>query len=157
MRPTHLFRAMAAIALLNLSSVSLARDDARSALWAAARNGDVKAAAAVLDKCADVNSQKEIGVTALWIAAGKDNLEVVELLLKHGADVNARDGIWYQTPLSTAVGSGYTKIVEALLKAGAKDTDEAFLSAVGRGNLAIMRAVLESKKVSAEVLSAALV
>jgi outer membrane protein assembly factor BamB len=97
-----------------------------------------------------------MGITALWIAGGKGNLAVVELLLKHKADPNTRDGIWYQTPLSQATTGGYTDVVTALLKAGAKDADAALIAAAGRGNLAIVEAVLAAGKVRPEVLNAAL-
>ena len=91
---------LAATAVLTLAAATTnAGDDARESLWAAVRNGDAKAAKALLDKGADVNAKNEIGVAALWIAASKGKPEVVELLLGAGADVNARDGIWYETPV----------------------------------------------------------
>src|SRR5262245_20592762 len=80
-----------------------ARNDDREALWAAVRDGDASAVKAQLTKGTNVNTKNEIGVTALWIAASKGKLDVVELLIEHGADVNARDGIWYQTPLSLSL------------------------------------------------------
>src|SRR5262249_46253596 len=95
------------------------RDGERDALLAAGRAGDAKAVAAALDGGADVNGRNEIGVTALWIAAAKDKLDVVETLVRRGADVNARDGIWYSTPLSSAVGGKHLAAAELLIKAGA--------------------------------------
>ena len=96
--------ATAALVLLALAAPAGAADPKRDALWAAVRAGDVKAVQAALDSGADVNARNEYGVTALWIAAGKPKPEVAELLVAKGADVNARDDIWYQTPLSSAVG-----------------------------------------------------
>src|SRR5262245_60481538 len=108
---------LAASLVLAVASASAA-DKKRDTLWAAVRAGDSKAIAAALDGGADVNAKNEIGVTALWIAAGKDKFDVIELLVKRGADVNARDGIWYVTPLSSAVGGRQLKAAELLIKAG---------------------------------------
>src|ERR1700761_6214750 len=95
------------------------KTEAREALWAAVRAGDEKLIVAALDKGADVNAKNEYGITAIWIAASKGKTEVIELLLARGADPSARDGIWYQTPLSYSIDK--PENVKALLKAGAKD------------------------------------
>src|SRR5690348_6937863 len=145
-----------AAALTALMPAPASAGDARDALWAAVRNADVAKVKAALDAGADVNAHNEMGITALWIAGGKENLEIVELLLKRGADPNARDGIWYQTPLSLAAGGGHPDLVTALLKAGAKDADAALVAAAGRGNLAVAEAILAAGKVRPEALSAAL-
>ncbi|MBI3412136.1 MAG: ankyrin repeat domain-containing protein, partial [Planctomycetes bacterium] len=102
MQPILFRLALASVFLL--AATANAGNDARDALWAAVRDGDVKAVKAQLATGTNVNVKNEIGVTALWIAASKGKLEVVETLLEHGADVNARDGIWYQTPLSLSLG-----------------------------------------------------
>jgi outer membrane protein assembly factor BamB len=146
----------ATIPLWSCTLLDGSKADTRAALWAAVRNSDAKSVKDLLDKGADVNAKNEMGVTALWIAAGKGNLEVVETLLKHGADANARDGIWYQTPLSSSVGGGYTEVAKALLRAGARDVDAALLTAAARGNLPLTEALLATNKVQPEVLNAAL-
>ena len=154
LRPIVILAAVAA-----LVPAASAKDTPRDALWAAVRNGDAKAIRAALDGGADVNAKNEIGVTALWIAASKGKLEVVELLLDRGADVNARDGIWYQTPLSLSLGGfgggANADIVKRLLKAGAKDVDAAALTAATRGDVALLRLILETGKVSQDALDAA--
>src|SRR6266851_3191368 len=103
MLPSRWIVVLATGAAVLCSSPAFAKDDARDALWAAVRNGDLKAIEAALDKGADVNAKSEIGITALWIATSKGKLDVIELLVRRGADVNARDGIWYMTPLSQSV------------------------------------------------------
>jgi outer membrane protein assembly factor BamB len=128
----------------------------RDALWAAVRAGDVKAAAAALDRGVAVDARNEINVTALWIASTKGKPEVIELLLARGADPTARDGIWYQTPLTNAVGYGHAEAVKLLLKAGAKDADAAVVRAVSGGNVTILRAVLDGSKPTKDALDAAL-
>src|SRR5207253_2502661 len=111
---------------------------------------------AALDHGADVNAKNEIGVSALWIAAGKDKLDVIELLVRRGADVNARDGIWYQTPLSSSVGGKQLAAAELLIKAGARDVDAALFTAAGQDNEAMVKMILEHAKVSQDALDAAL-
>lgn len=142
--------------LLVVATAHSADVKTREALWAAVRSGDVKAIQDAIDKGADVNAKNEYGVSALWIAAGKGKFEVIETLVKNGADVNTRDDIWYQTPLSSATGANQLKTVELLIKAGAKDTDAAFIAAAGSGNTKMAQAILDLAKVSQETLDAAL-
>src|SRR5262245_5176186 len=123
-----------AASLVLLAPSASAGGKKRDALWSAVRAGDAKAVAAALDGGAGVNARNEMGVSALWIAAGKDKLDVIELLVRRGADVNARDGIWYQTPLSLAVGGKQLAAAECLIKAGAKDVDAALFTAASQGN-----------------------
>ncbi len=150
-------RFLCALGLLSVCwAVSRAVDVKRDALWAAVRNGDVKALQLAIDNGADVNAKNEFGVSALWIAAGKGNLDVIELLVKKGADVNSRDDIWYQTPLSAAAGSLQLKTVQLLIKSGAKDVDAAFLTAVGLGNAKMMQSILDLTKISQDALDAGL-
>src|SRR4051794_35319712 len=138
--------ALAASLLLGLAAAATAADPMRDTLWAAVRAGDVAAARAAVENGADVNARNEYGVSALWIAAGKGNLEVVEFLVGKGADVNARDDIWYQTPLTAAVGGSRVETVRLLVKAGAKDVDAALLAAAAAGKTATVEAVLHSSK-----------
>jgi hypothetical protein len=144
------------MALLVVLAAPAKGNEARESLWAAVRNGDTKAAKALLDKGTDVNAKNEIGITALWIAASKGKPEVVKLLLGAGADVNARDGIWYETPLSQAVTEGNAEVVTALLRAGARDIDAAVIRAAGSGRLAVLRALLDNGKPRRVALDAAL-
>ena len=80
----------------------------------------------------------------------------MKFLVEKGANVNARDDIWYQTPLSSAVGAAQLDTVRFLIKSGAKDVDAAALSAAGMGNVTLLQAILEMSKVSQDTLDAAL-
>jgi outer membrane protein assembly factor BamB len=133
-----------------------AADPKREALWAAVRNGDVKAVQKAIDDGADVNARNEYGVTALWIATGKKNFEVTKLLVDKGADVNARDDIWYQTPLSSASAGGDLKSMELFIAKGAKDVDLALQMAAARADAKMLQSILKNSKVSPDALDAAL-
>jgi outer membrane protein assembly factor BamB len=139
-----------------MAASASAADRKRDALWAAVRAGDARAVAAALDGGAHVNAKNEMGISALWIAAGKDKLDVIELLVRRGADVNARDGIWYQTPLSLSVSGKQLSAAERLIKAGAKDVDTALFTAASQGNEAMVKMILDRSKVSQDALDAAL-
>src|SRR5215211_6389362 len=125
-----------------------AADPKREALWAAVRNGDLKAVQKAIDDGADVNARNEYGVTALWIATGKKNFEVTKLLVDKGADVNARDDIWYQTPLSSASAGGDLRLVELFIGKGAKDVDLALQMAAARADAKMVQSILKASKVS---------
>jgi outer membrane protein assembly factor BamB len=153
---SHRCSSLATLAVLCLPAISIAADDAREALWAAVRNSDIKTIRDLLDKGTEVNARNEIGVTALWVATAKGKLDVVEMLVERGADVNARDGIWYQTPLSNSIGEGQTGIVKLLIRSGARDVDNAIITAAAAGKLAVVEAVLEHGKIKQEALDAAL-
>ena len=135
---------------------SLHAAENKEALWAAARTGDVKTLESLLAKGVDVNASNEIGITALWLAASKGQLGAVKVLLKHKADVNVRDGIWYQTPLSQATSDGKLEMARVLLDAGADDADALLLGAAGRGQLSMVRLLLQKRQVRPDTLSAAL-
>ena len=145
-----------ALFLLLFVAFTKAADPKRDALWAAVRAGDVKAVREAVEKGADVNARNEYGVTALWIAAGKPKLEVVQFLVEKGANVNARDDIWYQTPLSSAVGGGKVEMAKYLIKSGAKDVDAALQTAASFSNATMMQTILDACKVSQDALDAAL-
>src|SRR5262249_22684749 len=115
------------VPLVPVAGMAHPKGNPPEALWAAVRHGDPKAVKALLEKGADVNAKNEIGITALWSAASEAKPEPADLLLGAGGDVNARDEIWYQTPLSLAVGGGQAEIVKRLLRAGAKDIDGAVI------------------------------
>lgn len=148
-------RILIATMLAVLSAQAVLAADSRSALWTAVRGTDVAAVKSALDAGADVNFKNEMGITALWIACGKGKPEIVELLIDRGADVNARDFIWYQTPLSAATGGSHAVAAKTLIKAGARDIEPCFMSAVSRGNLAMTQLLLETGKISPAAINVA--
>src|SRR5438552_9409371 len=120
---------LAATVLILLLTLPLSAAEGPEELWSAARKGDAKAVAGLLDKGVDVNAKTRYGATALWFAAYKGHLEVVQVLLDRKADVNVMDAVWGETPLSIATGQGNAEITSALLTAGARGADAALLDA----------------------------
>ena len=156
--PNHSCRVfLIGLAIFGLATASAtAGNELRDALWAAVRAGDAEALRVALDRGADVNAKNEMGVSALWIAASKGKLDVIQLLVERGADVNVRDGIWYQTPLSLAVGSLHLEVAQFLIKSGAKDVDAALFTAASLKNEAMVQMIIEHGKVGQDALDAAL-
>lgn len=96
-----------------------------TALIPAAERGHVEIVRELLTRTdVDVNHINNLGWTALLEAiilsdGGERHQQIVQLLVDHGADVNLADGNGV-TPLAHARQRGFEKIVEILLKAGAR-------------------------------------
>ncbi|HVJ84341.1 MAG TPA: ankyrin repeat domain-containing protein, partial [Caulifigura sp.] len=85
-----------------------------------ARNGDVEAARAILDRGADLHARDEdICSTPLGWAAKFGQLEMVRFLLSRGAEVNLADDPPWARPLAWAERRGQTGIAELLRQHGA--------------------------------------
>lgn len=102
--------------LLGVSSTDAAV--APASVAEAVKRADRTAIRAMLQKHADVNAPEPDGSTALHWAAYADDAETAELLIRAGANAKTtnRYGV---TPLALASTNGNTKMIEALLKAGA--------------------------------------
>ena len=87
----------------------------------AAWHCQVKAAALLIEKGADVNARGDRDFTALHRAAFTDCVDVVRLLLEKGADMNARDTLYRKgyTALEWAAVRGARRTVRALVEKGA--------------------------------------
>ncbi len=88
-----------------------------TALHFAANNGNIKAAALLVENKADVNSWCCNLGTPLHVAALRDHRDVAEILISHNANVNGLHFI--ASPLYIAVEQGHKDIVELLAIKGA--------------------------------------
>ncbi len=84
----------------------------------AARAGEVRKMAALLEDGADVAAANGSGRTALMIAAYFGNFEVVRMLIAEGADVNTTDKSG-STALLDAAASGHLTVATTLIRRGA--------------------------------------
>ena len=84
--------------------------------------GDGRAIKMLVDKGAETNSRDPQGHTILMLAASSDAIPVdsVKSLIERGAELNAKDPAG-RTALDFAKQRGSTKLVDLLLKAGAKE------------------------------------
>src|SRR5690242_14672151 len=65
--------------------------EGRTALFYAAKDGDVSIAAELIRHGADVNVKDKLEFTALHFAANAYQIEVAKLLIEHGANIDAQD------------------------------------------------------------------
>lgn len=124
--------------------------------WEAARRGDAKLVAALLDKGADVNAKFRYGTTALFKAAERGHTEVVKLLLARGADASIRDTFYGATAMTWALDQKHTAVVEALLEKDPTSVGEVLSTGVGNANEDLVRIALSRGGSSATALTAAL-
>jgi ankyrin repeat protein len=107
-------------------------EDGATAFWRAAQSSDLAVMRLLLDHGADPNIATNIGVTPLQVAAGigwvagithewseDANVETVKLLLSLGNDPNAQAQTG-RTALHGAGHKGATKVIQALVDAGAR-------------------------------------
>jgi ankyrin repeat protein len=96
----------------------LAPASGRPPLVDAARNGNIDALRALVQKGADVNAADADGTTALHWSSYRDEVATADLLIRAGAAINAANDLG-ATPLWTASLNGSETMVRRLLSAGA--------------------------------------
>jgi len=120
---TKASKRMVALLLRRGALVNARNGDGCSALWWAARRGNVEAAQVLVDHGADIDDPSADGTTPLHMAIESHSAVITSLLVRAGAYVNvaARDG---STPLSRAIsysriaGKGdYSRIIAILRSA----------------------------------------
>ncbi|HYH86061.1 MAG TPA: ankyrin repeat domain-containing protein, partial [Pyrinomonadaceae bacterium] len=126
-------------------------------LYEAARKGDAAEVRALLDKGADVNAKFRYGATALFKAAERGHTEVVKVLIERGADVTVRDTFYGATAMTWALNKEHTGVIRAILAKSAEGAGDVLLTGVHSGNAELVSVALESGKLPAETLTAALV
>lgn len=122
-----------------------------SALFRAAKAGDIQLATILLGAGADANgSSSGIELPPLYAAVQAGSLPLVRLLIRHGADVNKsgeRAVAGHRYALTEAAGMGHSHIVQALLKAGANPNmpgEPALDEAIGSRDMATFRLILDA-------------
>ena len=119
LRLTMLKKTTSALLLAFITLIPACRQDVRTELLEAARNGQSERVQSLLDAGADVNTQAPDGFTALKWAVIRGHTDTVQVLVNAGADVNIRDNLG-QSALMLALEEDETQIVELLKQAGAK-------------------------------------
>ena len=150
---------LTALLTLALALTAVAQDPKQALneqLYEAARKGDAAEVKALLDKGADVNAKFRYGATALFKAAERGHTEVVKLLIERGADVTVKDTFYGATALYWATDKGHTGVVRAILAKSADGAGDVLSNGVRSGNVEMVSAALETGKVPAGSLTAAL-
>jgi ankyrin repeat protein len=135
----------------NASATAAGDPDAlgRTALWWAARTGDVERLRALASSVTGIDVPDLDGETPLHAAVRADSVEVVAELLALGADPN-RAAAYGMTPLMLASARGKTVIAGVLLRAGAQPNQRdlfgktALFDASLRGNAALTTLLLDN-------------
>src|SRR5215213_8273163 len=93
----------------------------------------------------------------LYEAARKGDAAEVKAVLDKGADVTVKDTFYGATAISWAMQKGHTGVVRAILAKSTEEAGDVLLTGVGSGNVEMVSAALDTGKVPAEALTAALV
>lgn len=115
----------------------------------AARNGDNRVIASLLDEGVALDMRDERGQTALLIATHANNIEAARLLIEAGADVNAKDAIQDSAYLYAGA-RGHLEILRMTLSHGAdlKSTNRyggtALIPASERGHVETVKTLIEA-------------
>lgn len=149
--------ALLALALTLTAAAQDAKQALNEQLYEAARKGDAAEVKAALDRGADVNAKFRYGATALFKAAERGHTEVVKLLIERGVDVTVKDTFYGATAISWALNKGHKGVVRAILAKSAEDAGDVLLTGARSGDAELVSAALETGKVPAATLTAALV
>jgi ankyrin repeat protein len=120
----------------------------RDALRAASVKGHLDIVQGLIEKGANVNTQRQHSNSALWAASRNGHLEIVRVLVRNGANVNAQ-GKYCRTALQAASSMGRSDIVQVFVKKGAnvnaqdKYGDTALWAASRNGHLDIVQVLIK--------------
>lgn len=89
-----------------------------SELMSAAKDGNLAAVQAIVQRGSDINEASNKGKRPLMFAASEGKVEVARWLIEQGADVNAADN-YGTTALIVAATAGHHDVVKLLLDSGA--------------------------------------
>lgn len=123
-------------------------EDNRTALLAAAREGDTGNVKVLLDSGIDVNTRNTRGWSALMLAAANGQTETMQVLINRGAWINEK-GTMGHTALMLAAGSNHLAVVKLLLDNKVEVNKNphigrtALMKAVERGHHDIVKILLD--------------
>ncbi len=130
--------------------------DVNEDLLTAARQGNLEQVKALLDKGAQIETKTRHGITPLFFAARNGHAEVVTYLLSKGAKADVTDTFYGMSAVGSAMEKGDMAIIRALIQGGAKDPS--LLSMALRSkDTELLKLILESGPQPAMQLNGALI
>jgi hypothetical protein len=138
--------------LVFAAALALLAWDVNDELLRAARNGDLAAVKAQLEKGAVLETKTPYGQTPLYLAAMNGHEEVVQLLLEKGANADVRDTFYKLPMFGFVLMRKHYGVAKRLIAKGAGTPDENLAAVAGTGNLDLVQAVLDKSKPSQSAL-----
>lgn len=129
------------------AALTLSAADVSEELLTAARNGDLAAVKALVEKGAAIETKTSYGQTPLYLAAMSGHQDVVEFLLSKGASTDVHDTFYKAPMLVFVLQRKHYDVAKALIAKGSGSPDDD-LSAVGTRNAEMVQAVLNKGKPS---------
>jgi len=130
--------------------------DLDEALLTAARKGDLEQVKALLAKGANLEAKTRHGVTPLYYAASRGHADVLNYLIEKGANINVEDTFYKSNALDFAIQNGNTATAKILVEKGCKFAPKALGDAVGKGDVELVKVILDKSKPTEQDLTAAL-
>jgi hypothetical protein len=133
------------LCLVFAAALTLLAADINEDLLTAARNGDLAAVKAMVEKGAAIETKTSYGQTPLYLAAMSGHQDVVDFLLAKGASTNVNDTFYKAPMLAFVLQRKHYDVAKALIAKGASSPDDD-LAAVGTRNADMVQAVLNKGK-----------
>jgi hypothetical protein len=125
------------------------------ALFDAARRGDRREVARMLDNGVSVDAKARYDVTALMFAADKGHIEVVRLLVERGAALDVEDTFYKAKAIDLALGNDHRQVAVYLLERGARGAAIALNEGIRAADEALVKAALASADLTPTALASA--
>jgi len=133
------------LCLVFAAALTLLAADINEDLLTAARNGDLAAVKAMVEKGAAIETKTSYGQTPLYLAAMSGHQDVVDFLLAKGASTNVNDTFYKAPMLAFVLQRKHYDVAKALIAKGGSSPDDD-LAAVGTRSADMVQAVLNKGK-----------
>ena len=134
------------------AAIALYAADVNEELLGAARQGDLPAVKAAVEKGAALETKTSYGQTPLYLAAMGGHESVVQFLLDKGASSDVRDTFYKAPMLAFVLSRKHYKIAKMLIAKGTASVDEMLPNVAGAGNAGVVQALLDKGKPSQSAL-----
>ena len=126
--------------------------DVNEELLGAARQGDLPAVKAAVEKGASLETKTSYGQTPLYLAAMSGHESVVQFLLDKGASSDVRDTFYKAPMLAFVLSRKHYNIARMLIAKSKGNVDEMLPNVAGSGNAGVVQALLDKGKPSQAAL-----